>query len=63
MVSQENLETFFKFFDYSIAINDGNEFENHYNEIYPSEIVLKKENTSHTYTLILSSNLLCFTIY
>ena len=24
------------------------EFENHYNEIYPSELILKKENTSHT---------------
>ena len=31
------------FVDYLIAINDGNEFENHYYEIYPFEIALKKE--------------------
>ena len=40
----------FWFTDDLIAINDGNEFENHYNEIYPSELILKKENTSHTET-------------
>ena len=40
----------FWFTDDLIAINDGNEFENHYDEIYPSELILKKENTSHTET-------------
>ena len=40
----------FRFIDDLIAINDGNEFENHYNEIYPSELILKKENTSHIET-------------
>ena len=40
----------FRFIDDLIAINDGNEFENHYNEIYPSELILKKENTSHRET-------------
>ena len=30
----------FRFNDDLIAINDGNELENHYNEIYPSELVL-----------------------
>ena len=32
----------FRFIDDLIAINDGNEFENHYNEIHPPEIILKK---------------------
>ena len=40
----------FRFIDDLIAINDGNEFENHYNEICPSELILKKENTSHRET-------------
>ena len=57
MVLQENLETFFRFFDDLIAINDGNEFVNHYNQINPSEIILKKENTSHTETSFLLSTL------
>ena len=35
----------FRFTDDLIAMNDGNEFENHYNEIYPSKLNLKKENT------------------
>ena len=35
----------FRFTDDLIAVNDGNEFENHYNEIYPSKLILKKENT------------------
>ena len=42
----------FRFIDDLIAINDGNEFENHYNEIYPSKLILKKENTSHTETFL-----------
>ena len=33
------------------------EFENHYNEIYPSELILKKENTSHTETTFLDLHL------
>ena len=36
------------FIDDLISMNDGNKFENHYNEIYPSELILKKENTSST---------------
>ena len=47
----------FRFIDDLIAINDGNEFENHYNEIYPSELILKKENTSHTETTFLDLHL------
>ena len=47
----------FRFTDDLIAINDGNEFENHYNEIYPSELILKKENTSHTETTFLDLHL------
>ena len=35
----------FRFIDDLIAINNGNEFENHYNEIYPSKLILKKERT------------------
>ena len=40
----------FRFINDLNAISDGNEFENHHNEIYPSELILKKENTSHTKT-------------
>ena len=47
----------FRFTDDLIAINDGNEFENHYNEIYPSELTLKKENISHTETTFLNLHL------
>ena len=35
----------FRFTDDLIAMNDGNEFENHYNEIYPSKLILRKEHT------------------
>ena len=38
----------FRFIDGLITINDGNEFENHYKEIYPPQVILKEENTSHT---------------
>ena len=31
-------------------LNDENKFENYYNEIYPPELILKKEKTSHTDT-------------
>ena len=47
----------FSFIDDLIAINDGNQFENHYNEIYSSELILKKENTSHTETTFLDLHL------
>ena len=43
----------FRFTDDLIAIIDVNEFKNHYNEIYPPELILKKENTSHTETTFL----------
>ena len=46
MVFQKKFGNIFRFNDDLIAINDGNELENHYSEIYPSELVLKKENTS-----------------
>ena len=36
----------FRFIDDLIAINDGHEFLNSYHEIYPQELVLKKENVS-----------------
>ena len=42
----------FRFIDDLITINDGNEFDNHYNEIYPPELILKNENTSHTQRLL-----------
>ena len=48
---------FFRFIDNLIAINDGNVFENHNNEIYPSERNLKKENTSHRETTFLNLHL------
>ena len=47
-----------RFIDDLIAISDGNESENHYNEIYPSKLILKKENTSHTGTTFLDLHLL-----
>ena len=47
----------FRLIDDLIAINDGNKFENHYNEIYPSELILKKEITSHRETTFLDLHL------
>ena len=47
----------FRFINDLIAINDTNEFENDYNEIYPSGLILKKENTSHTETTFLDLHL------
>ena len=43
-----NFGNIFRFIGDLFSINDGNEFENHYNEICPPELTLKKENTSHT---------------
>ena len=40
-----------------IAINDGNKYESHYNQIYQAELILKKENTSHTETAFLGLHL------
>ena len=37
-----------RFIDDLITINDGNKFENHSNEIYPTELILKRENYSHS---------------
>ena len=39
---------FFTFIEHLIVIKAGNEFGNHYREIHQSELILKKENTSHT---------------
>ena len=50
-------DNIFRFIDDLIPINDGNEFENHYNEIYPPELILQKENTSHTETTFLHFHL------
>ena len=47
----------FRFIDDLIAINYGKNFENHYNEIYPSKLILQKENTSHTETTFLDLHL------
>ena len=38
----------FWFIDDLLAINDGNMFENHFKEIYPEELQLKKENETST---------------
>ena len=40
------LANIFRFIDDLIAINDENEFEIHYSEIYLPELILKKENIS-----------------
>ena len=47
----------FRFIDDLIAINYGKNFENHYNEIYPSKLILQKKNTSHTETTFLDLHL------
>ena len=47
-LSNANYDNIFRFIDDLNAINDRNEFNNHYNEIFPLELILKKENTSHT---------------
>ena len=47
----------FRFIDDLIAINNGNEFENHCNEIYPSELLFKKEDTLHTESAFLDLHL------
>ena len=47
----------FRFIDDLVAINDGNEFENHFNKIYLDELILKKENISHTETTFLDLQL------
>ena len=41
-------------------MKDEYECENHYNEIYPPELILKNENTSHTETTFLDFHL-CIT--
>ena len=43
----------FRFIDDLLAINDGNEFEKHYREIYPPELELKKENVTNIQTSFL----------
>ena len=47
----------FRFIDDLIAINDGGEFEANFKEIYPSELLLKKENTSCTEATFLDLHL------
>ena len=47
----------FRYIDDLLAINDGNEFEKHYLEIYPSELELKKENVNNTETTFLELNI------
>ena len=47
----------FRFIDDLIPINDGNEFENHYNKIYRSELIVKKENTTYAETTFLELHL------
>ena len=36
-----------RFIDDLIAVNNGNEFENYYNKIFPAKLILKKRNTSN----------------
>ena len=43
----------YRFIDDLLAINDGNEFEKHYREIYPPELELKKENITNIQTSFL----------
>ena len=43
----------FRYIDDLLAINDGDEFEKHFLEIYPTELELKKENIINTETSFL----------
>ena len=43
----------FRYIDDLLAMNDGNEFEKHFMEIYPRELELKKENVANTETSFL----------
>ena len=53
MELQENLASnIFRFIDDFIVINDGNKFENHFKEIYPLKLILKRKNTSHRETTL-----------
>ena len=47
----------FRYIDDLLAINDGNEFENHHKDIYPAELELKKENALNTSTNFLEVNI------
>ena len=46
----------FRYIDDLLAVNDGNEFEKHHKEIYPTELELKKENAHNTETNFLELN-------
>ena len=52
-VLARNFGRVFRFIDDLIAINDGNEFEKYYSEIYPNELELKKENIVNAETTFL----------
>ena len=43
----------FRFIDDLLAVNDGEEFEKHFSEIYSPELELKKENVINTHTSFL----------
>ena len=43
----------FRFIDDLLAVNDGEEFEKHFSEIYPPELELNKENVINTQTSFL----------
>ena len=47
----------FRFIDDLIAVNDRKKFKNYYDEIYPPDLILKKEKTSHTETAFLDFHL------
>ena len=42
----------FRFIGDLVTVNHGNVFENHYNEIKPPELILKKENDTNNRNLI-----------
>ena len=54
---QENLAMFLGLLMMETVTNDGNEFENHHNEIYSSQLILKNEITSHGETTFLDLHL------
>ena len=47
----------FRFIDDLLAVNDGNEFERYHQQIYPPELVLKKENVTNSATNFLELNI------
>ena len=56
-VKTKRLFNTFRFIDDLLTLNDGNEFSNIHKDIYPSELVLNKENNVNNYATFLDLNI------